>query len=81
MPLGTPLGLVQWKMASSGLKMRTSGFLSISDLQRRVSAELEQGSQALSRVEAKNSALLSSYDGYLLEPIDWPKVSQASCGF
>ena len=53
----------------------------MSDIDLRVSAELEQGSQALSQVEAKNSALLSSYDGYLLEPIEWPKVSQASCGF
>ena len=25
------------------------------------------------------SALLSSRDGYLLEPIEWPKGSQASC--
>ena len=38
------------------------------------------GSQASSRVEAKNSALLSSRDGYLLEPPEWPKGSQASCG-
>ena len=29
---------------------------------------------------AKNSALLSSYDRYLLEPTEWPKRSQASCG-
>ena len=31
-------------------------------------------------MEARNSALLSSCDGYLLEPIEWPKGSQASCG-
>ena len=31
-------------------------------------------------LEAKNSALLSSCDGYLLEPIEWPTGSQASCG-
>ena len=37
-------------------------------------------SQALSRGEAKNSILLSSRDGYLLEPTKWPKGSQASCG-
>ena len=59
MPLGTPLGVVQWKMASSGLKMRTSGFLSISDLQCRVSAELEPESQASSFVEEWNSTCLS----------------------
>ena len=67
--------------ASSRVEVGTSGFLSIYGIDLGVSAELEQGSQALSQVEAKNSALLSSYDGYLLEPIEWPKVSQASCGF
>ena len=30
-------------------------------------------SQALSRGEAKDSILLSSRDGYLLEPTKWPK--------
>ena len=30
-------------------------------------------------MEAKNSAVLSSCDGYLLEPIEWPKKGQASC--
>ena len=38
------------------------------------------GSQASSRGEAKNSALLSSWHGYLLEPIEWPKGRQTSCG-
>ena len=28
----------------------------------------------------KNSVLLWSCNGYLLEPIEWPKGSQASCG-
>ena len=55
-------------------------FLSNGDRDLRVSAELEQGSQALSQVEAKNSALLSSCDEYLLVPIEWPKGSQASFG-
>ena len=31
-------------------------------------------------MEAKNTALLSSCDGYVLEPIEWAKGSQASCG-
>ena len=31
-------------------------------------------------MEAKNSTLLSSCDRYLLEPIEWPKRSEASCG-
>ena len=31
-------------------------------------------------MEAKNSALLSSCDRYLLESIEWPKGSQGCCG-
>ena len=38
------------------------------------------GESGPARVEGNNSALLSSYDGYLLEPTEWPKRSQASCG-
>ena len=58
-PLWTPLGLVQWKRASSRLEARTSGFLSISDSDPRVPAELGQERQASSCVEAWNSACLS----------------------
>ena len=36
--------------------------------------------QASSRGEAKDTALLSSRDGYILELTVWPKMSQASCG-
>ena len=32
------------------------------------------------RGEAKDTALLSSRDGYILELTAWPKMSQASCG-
>ena len=35
--------------------------------------------KASSRGETKYSALLSSRDRYLLEPIEWPKGSKASC--
>ena len=59
-PLGTPLGLVQWKRASSLVEVGNSGFLSISDSGRRVPAELRQESQASSYVEAWNSACRSS---------------------
>ena len=38
------------------------------------------GNQASSQGEAKNSAVLLSRDGYLLEPTVCPKGSQASCG-
>ena len=41
---------------------------------------MHPGSQSLSRGQAKDSALLSSCNGYLLEPTEWPKGSQASCG-
>ena len=44
-PLRTPLGLAQWKRASSPGKAGTSGFLSVSDSNRRVPAELGQESQ------------------------------------
>ena len=33
-PLGTPLGLVHWKRASSAVEAGTSGFVSISDSDR-----------------------------------------------
>ena len=46
--------------ASSRVEVGTSGFLSISDYDRRVSAELEHESQALSCVEEWNSTCLSS---------------------
>ena len=46
--------------APSQVEVGTSGFPSISDIDLEVSAELEQGSQASSCVEALNSACLSS---------------------
>ena len=46
--------------ASSQDKAGTSGFLSISDIDLRVSSDLEQGAQASSCVEAWNSACLSN---------------------
>ena len=47
-PLGTPLGLAQRKRASPRGEAGTSGFLSNSDFDRRVPAELGQESQAMS---------------------------------
>ena len=58
-PLGTQLGLVHWKRASSAVEAGTSGFVSISDSDRKVLAELGQESQASSWVEAWNSTCLS----------------------
>ena len=55
-------------------------FLSSGDRDLGVAFKVHLGSQASSRVEAKNSALLWSCDGYLLEPFEWPKGSQASYG-
>ena len=47
--------------ASSRVEAGTSGFLFISDFNRRVIAELKQESKALSCVEEWNSVCLSSY--------------------
>ena len=47
-PLGTPLGLAQWKRASSQVEAGTSAFLSNSDSDHSVPAELGQESQATS---------------------------------
>jgi len=55
-------------------------FLSRGDRDLGVAFKVHPGSQASSRVEAKKSALLSSCNGYLLEPTEWSKGSQASCG-
>ena len=59
---------------------RNSVILSSGDRVLGVAFRILPGSQASSRVEAKNSALLSNHDRYLLEPIEWPKWSQAYCG-
>ena len=56
-------------------------FLSRGDRDLGVAFKVNPGSQASSRVEAKNSALLLSFDEYLLDPIEWPKGSQASVEF
>ena len=60
---------------------RNSVFLSSGDRDLGVAFKVHLGSHVSFQVEAKNSALLSRYAGYLLEPIYWPKGSQASCGF
>ena len=59
---------------------KNSVFLSSGDRDLGVAFKVHLGSQASSRVEAKHSALLSSCNGYLLEPFERPKGSQASCG-
>ena len=59
-PLGTPLGLAQWKRASFRVDAGTSGFIYISDSDRTVPAELGKESQAFTCVEERNSACRSS---------------------
>ena len=59
---------------------RNSVYLSSGDSDLWVALTVHPGSQAWSLVEVKNSDLLSSCHGYLLEIIDWPQRSQASCG-
>lgn len=46
-------------------------FLSSGDRDVRVAFKVHVGSLASSRIEAKNSALLLSCDGCLLEPNEW----------
>ena len=55
-------------------------FLSRGERDLGVTFQTHPGSQASSRREATHSALLSSRNGYLLEPNEWPKGRQASCG-
>ena len=57
---GAPVGLVPWMRASSRVEAGTSRFLSISDSDHSVRAELGKESQASSWVEAWNSTCLSS---------------------
>ena len=53
-------------------------FLSTGDRDLGVAFQMHPGRQAFIPVEAKNPALLSNRDGYLLELTGWTKGSQAS---
>ena len=64
------LGLCPENPCSSPVAPGISGF----------AFKVHRESQASSEVEANISTLLSSWDGYLLGPVDCPKGSQASCG-
>ena len=55
-------------------------FLCWGDSDLGIAFSTHPGNQASSRGEAKDTALLSSRDGYILELTVWPKMSQASCG-
>ena len=55
-------------------------FLSRGDRDLGVAFQTHLRSQAWYREVAKDSALLSSPAGYLLEATEWPKGIQASCG-
>ena len=70
MKLGISL---QGKKTSSRLLSRKSVLVSNGNRDLGVTFKVHPRSQASSPVEVKNSALLSSCDGYLLEPIEWPK--------
>ena len=60
-PLGTPVVLVLWKRASSRVEAGTSGFLSISDSDCRVPADLGQDQPTL-----QAAALTASFPEVLL---------------
>ena len=68
-----------WQIDFILLVSRNYVFLSSGNRDLWVAFKIHPGSQASSRVEAKKSTLLSSCDGYLVEPTEWPKGSQASC--
>ena len=55
-------------------------FLSRGDRDLGIAFQTHPGNQAWSRREGKDSALLLSRDGYLLEHTEWPNGCQASCG-
>ena len=58
--LGIPLQLLLGLRSLSGVKARTSGFLSFANKDLGVPLEIPQGSQASSRVETCKSTDLSS---------------------
>ena len=59
-PRGSPLGLVQWKRASSRVEAGTSGFLCCSHMGLRLCMPFQTGSQVSTCVDSWNSASLSS---------------------
>ena len=76
-PLGTPLGLAQQKRASPRREAGTSGFLSVSDSDRRVPAELGQESHLAGLALSWKSVLAAGIG--VAFPSRW-QVSQESLG-
>ena len=77
----TPLGLVQWKRASSRVEAGTSGFLSCSDVVLGLCMPFQTGSQVSTCVEAWNSAFLSSCQRGFRPPAELNLGPGALCGF
>ena len=69
-PLGTPLGLAQRKRASPRGEAGTSGFLSVSDCDRRDPAELGQESQASSCLRKGTPLASRVAQGGLRPPVE-----------
>ena len=59
--IGIPFPMKQGNRLSSRVEVRTSGFLSSSDVDFGVPMEFQQGTQASSSVETWNSASLSRF--------------------
>ena len=78
--LGVALESVQGQRDLIQACVRDLIFLSREGRDLGVAFHTHPGSQASSRGEAKDSTLFSSRDRYLLQPSEWPKMSQASCG-
>ena len=69
-PLGIPLGSVQWKRASSPVEAGPSGFLSHSDMDLVVCLQFQTGSQVSTCVKECNSAFLSSCKRVFRPPVE-----------
>ena len=78
--LGIALELLQGKRELISACVQDLMFLTRGDRDLGVAFQTHLGSQASFRGEAKETGLLLSHDGYLLEPTEWPTGSQASYG-
>ena len=80
-PLGTLLGLVQWKRASSQVEVGTSAFLSCSDVGLSLCMPFQTVSHVPTCVEAWKSAFLSSCQRGFRPPTEFNLGPGALFGF
>ena len=75
--LEIPLQSLPRPRSSSGVKARSSSFLSSADMDHGVHLEFLQGSQASSRVETCKSTILSSWKSSVRLPLEFTQESVA----